>query len=69
MSKLRVQNRFGVVPNDLLNDKTISLKAKGLFAYIQSKPDDWDFSSERIALDHTDGRDSVRSAIIELEKK
>lgn len=57
------------MPNALLNQSDISLKAKGLFAYIQSKPDGWDFSSERIANDHTDGRDGIRSALKELEAK
>jgi hypothetical protein len=68
MSKIRIQNRFGVVPNALLNQPTISLKAKGLYAYIQSKPDGWEFSSERIANDHSDGRDGIRSALKELEQ-
>lgn len=68
MPKLHVQSRFGIIPNEILNNKNISLKAKGLFGYIQSKPDNWDFSSERIALDHLDGRDAIRSALIELEK-
>ena len=65
--KLRIQNRFGITPNLLLNDSSISLKAKGLYWYIQSKPDDWDFSGLRIAKDHKDWKDWIFSALRELE--
>lgn len=68
MAKLTISNRFGVTPNDLLNEPSISLKAKGLFAFIQSKPDGWDFSAERIALQTKDGRDSIQVALRELEQ-
>lgn len=40
-----------------------------MFAYIQAKPDDYDFSSDRIPLENKDGRDSVRSALKELQDK
>lgn len=33
-----------------------------------SKPDDWNFSFDRIANDVKDGRDSTLSAIHELEE-
>ena len=68
MSKLFIKNRFGVAPNELLNDENISLKAKGLFTFLQSKPDNWEFSVERIAKQTKDGKNSVRSAIKELEE-
>jgi hypothetical protein len=67
MGKLQVKERYGTVPNEILNNESLSFRAKGLYAYIQSKPDDWDFSSERIAAQSKDGRDSVRAALIELE--
>ena len=69
MAKTLIKDRFATTPNELLNDKTISLKAKGLFAYIQSKPDDWDFSVERIANSLLEGVESIRNTIQELEKK
>lgn len=67
MSKLRINSRFGVIPNSLLTHKEITLRAKGLYGYIQSKPDGWDFSSERIAYETKDGRDSIRAGLKELE--
>lgn len=59
---------FTQVANEVLNDKKLSLKAKGLYAYLFSKPDGWDFSSIRIKEDHIDGRKSVLSGLKELEK-
>ena len=42
-------NIYGRVPTSLLRDARVSLKAKALYAYIDDKPDDWHFSSARIA--------------------
>ena len=67
MAKLKVEGRFGVIPHNVLYDANISLKAKGLYAYMQSKPDGWEFSAERISNECSEGRDAVRAALIELE--
>lgn len=67
MSKLFIKDRFATTPNALLYNSNISLRAKGLFAYIQGKPDNWNFSAERIALECKEGLQSVRSALRELE--
>lgn len=68
MSKTKILFRFGATPIDLLNKKEISLKAKGLYAFIQSKPDGWNFSVEKIATQTKDGKESIKSAINELEE-
>lgn len=68
MSKLKISNRFGVTPNDLLNDPKVSWKAKWLFWYLQSKPEERDFSIDRIKKDASDGRDATRNGILELEQ-
>lgn len=57
---------FAQVANQVLNDSRLSWKAKGIFAYIQSKPEVWDFSSDRMAEDATDGRKSTLAGINEL---
>lgn len=67
MQKLKVHNRFWVTPNQLLNDPNISWKAKGIYWYLQSKPDDWDYAVDRITRDAKDGRDSTGAGIQELE--
>jgi hypothetical protein len=57
---------FTQVSNNIINDPNLSLKAKGLYAYIFSKPDGWEFSSHRIAKETKDGRDSIRNGLKEL---
>lgn len=58
---------FAQVKNEVLADKKLSWKAKGLFAYLYSKPDDWDFSMWRIKEDSKDGKESTRIGLKELE--
>jgi len=58
---------FTQVANGVLCDAELSFRAKGLYAYLYSKPEGWDFASTRIAKEATDGRDSIRSALKELE--
>ena len=59
---------FTQVANAVLNDPTLSAKAKGLYAYLYSKPNDWDFALDRIAKDFSDGRRAIYTAILELEQ-
>lgn len=55
------------VANAVLYDKDISLKAKGLFAYLFSKPDGWSFAADRIQGETSDGRKAVLAGLKELE--
>lgn len=54
-------------PNEILNDKNLSLGAKGLWTYIASKPDGWEFSINGTVQQNTNGRDSIRTHVEELE--
>lgn len=65
-SKLDVP--FGVVPNKLLNNSNISLKAKGLYGFMQSKPIGWKFSAKNIANQNKESVDSISNGLKELEK-
>lgn len=68
MSKLKKFHvPYGMTPNNLLNNKHISLKAKGLFAFMQAKPDDWKFSGKLIAMQCKESLDSILSGLKELE--
>ncbi|QGH73071.1 MAG: DnaA [Podoviridae sp. ctviO18] len=70
MANLKKQNiPFTQVANEVLNDKSLSWKAKGLFAYLFSKPDGWQFSGDRISKDSSDGRKATHSGLKELEDK
>lgn len=58
---------FTMVANEILRSTELSWKAKGLYAYLFSKPNEWDFSSNRIVLESADGRTAITSALRELE--
>ncbi|MDX2108752.1 MAG: helix-turn-helix domain-containing protein [Verrucomicrobiota bacterium] len=59
-------NGFVKVYNKILYDPRISYKAKGVYAYIISKPVGWRFNAARIASQSNDGRKSVLAGIHEL---
>jgi len=63
------KTNFTIIGNTGLKDKQLSLKAKGLLAYMLSLPDDWTFYETELIEHCTDGRDSVRSGLKELESK
>ena len=48
-------------------DSAVSMKAKGLFGYMRSKPANWDFSCKRIAGDMRDSTKPIQLAMKELE--
>lgn len=58
---------FTQVANAVLNDSSITFRAKGVYAYLYSKPDGWDFSIDRIALETKEERKAINSALKELE--
>ncbi len=67
MAKLHVRNRFGVTPNEVLCHRELTWKAKGLYWYIQSKPENWEFAVSRICKDSADWEKATISGIKELE--
>lgn len=58
---------YAQITNDILNSKEISLKAKGLYAYMYSKPNQWNFTIKSMASQLKDGSDSIKSALQELK--
>ena len=56
-----------MIDNSIIQNKDLSLKAIGLFTFMWSLPDDWDFSISGLSKFLKDGKDSIRSAIQELE--
>ena len=65
MSTFRVNKNvnYTVMSNHHLQDKRLSLKAKGLLSYMLSLPDDWDYSLKGLTVGCKDGLDSVRTAL------
>ena len=59
---------YTVMANYHLKDRRLSYKAKGLLSEILSLPPDWDYTLSGLAVIAADGKDSVRTAIHELEQ-
>ena len=69
MAKIKkvYQKGFTTVDNTVLNDESVSWKAKGLFTYLWSKPDNWTYSVKEVSKHAKDGRDSTSDGVQELE--
>lgn len=62
------QSNFVNVANSFLRDERISFKAKGLFCYMFSMSDDWNFTIKSIAKQQKDGESSIISSMNELKE-
>ena len=60
------ENPFVQIDKNMISDEKISWKAKGILAYLLSKPDGWVTYATDIEKRSTDGRDAVHSGIKEL---
>lgn len=63
------QKRFTTVDNTVLNDTNLSWKAKGLFVYLWSQADEWDFYETEVVKHSTDKIASLKSGLKELEQQ
>lgn len=58
---------YVVLPNAAATDKRLSFRARGLLAYMLSRPPSWRFNAERLARETDgEGREAVRTAMREL---
>jgi len=64
--KKRATSKFTIVENETLNNKKISLRAKGLYSFLSSKPDSWNFSYKGLASQLMESEKQIRSAVKEL---
>jgi hypothetical protein len=58
---------FTQIANEVLNSRELSFKAKGIYAFMMSKPDDWNFTIRSMAKQVKDGEDGIKSGIKELK--
>ena len=66
--RVEKNKNYTTISNHHLQDRNLSLKAKGLLTLILSLPPDWDMTLKGLVSLSGDGVDSVRSGIQELEK-
>lgn len=69
MSVFRIHKteNYTVLSNYHFKEKKMSLKSKGLLSLMLSLPDTWNYSVSGLAALSKDGKDSVMSALAELE--
>ena len=65
MEVIRVikNKNYTTISNQLFKNKGISLKAKGLMAYLLSLPNDWNLSINGIVACSKEGRRSIGNTI------
>lgn len=68
MTTYRVAKRrqYSTLDTRSLSDSRLSFRARGVLAFLLSKPDNWEFSAESIAGFGQEGRDAIRAALREL---
>ena len=68
MTIFRVEHNknYTTINNYAANDKRLSFKAKGIWMYAFSRPDDWQFNLKDLMNHATDGRDKIYSGLREL---
>lgn len=58
---------FTMVANEVLVRADVTLQEKGLFAYLFSKPQGWEFSADRIASETKEDRKTIQRVLKKLE--
>ena len=66
--KVKKSRDFTVMCNVALVDKRISLKAKGLYAVLMSKPESWNVSYRGMMQELREGQTAILNALKELEE-
>lgn len=60
---------FSIIDNNLIDNSSLSFKARGLLIYMLSKPDDWQFYTSELAKHSSkEGIAAIKSALHEIEK-
>ncbi|QAR22391.1 hypothetical protein [Limosilactobacillus fermentum] len=70
MTRINKQSNgfFTITNNQLIRDDRLSWKARGIFTYLWSMSDGWDFRVNEVSRHAKDGRDSLRAGLKELEE-
>ena len=64
-----ITGQYVRIPNELLMDKDLSWKAKGLFCFMAHKKDTYNFTVNSLATQFPDGKTAIRAAMDELKDK
>jgi len=64
-----INSKYVKIPNELVDDRNLSWKAKGLFCHMASKPDSYNFTVSSLSSQFPDGRFCTFSALDELKER
>lgn len=59
---------YARVANSVLCDKRLSYRARGVLAYLLSKPSDWEVMASDVVNNGTEGREAIRACFRELKE-
>jgi len=65
--RVKKDRNFTAMSNHHLQNRGLSLRAKGLLSLMLSLPDDWEYSLKGLAAISQEGVDAIRTIVEELE--
>ncbi len=65
---MKHRDKFVIVSRVPLDDTRLSFRAKGLHAYLLSKPDNWTVVVKHLVTQGPDGKTAIMAALDELER-
>jgi hypothetical protein len=65
--RTKKNRNYTVINNTVLEDERLSWRARGIAAYLLSKPDDWEINYQHLWKNGTEGRDAILKSMKELE--
>lgn len=63
---IKRQGNFTIINNEVIRNPNLSAKAKGIYLYLQSRPNNWEFNEYEITKNFTDGIKGIKAGIKEL---
>ena len=67
VNRVKKDRNFTAMSNHHLQNRGLSLRAKGLLSLMLSLPDDWEYSLKGLAAISLEGVDAIRTIVEELE--
>ena len=61
------RRQFTIIATETLTDKALSVEARGMLAYLLTRPDDWTICLKQIAAELRIGRDKTQKIMRELQ--
>ncbi|WP_060873867.1 hypothetical protein [Myroides odoratus] len=65
----KTQGNFTIVQNEILNSEKLTFESKGLYVYLLSKPNDWEFSAKKISNQTKESEGTIKRILKNLENE